>query len=195
MGRHGRREEAYVARGAPVSGERGFTLIEVMIAIIIMTVGLLAVASVFPPGLVLSMYGKDQSKAANLAQRWVEDLKNGPIATIAADVGDFGTVASQYYDSNGNGTTAAAAVFTVDLQIEYWVWNAGTGQYVESGSPWTLPGSGQYMYRVSAATHWLQNGHTVFTSGHLASPNGCVVGGAEVPTGPGCIMISTLVEP
>ena len=174
--------------------ERGFTLIEVMIAIIIMTVGLLAVASVFPPGLVLSMYGKDQSKAANLAQRWVEDLKNDPVSTLAADVGDFGTVASQYYDSNGNGTTAGSAVFTVDLQIQYWVWNASTGQYVVSATPYTAP-SGQYVYRVSAATHWLQSGHTVFTSGHLASPNGCVVGGVAVPTGPGCILISTFVSP
>lgn len=195
MGRHGRRVEVAVARGAPARDERGFTLIEVMIAIIIMTVGLLAVASVFPPGLVLSMYGKDQSKAANLAQRWVEDLKNGPVATIAADAGDFGTVTSQYYDNNGNGTTAGAAVFTVDLQVEYWVWNAGTSQYVESGTPWTLPSSGQYMYRVSAATHWLQSGHTVYTSGHLASPNGCVVNGTAVPTGPGCILISTFVSP
>lgn len=195
MARYSRRVEAYVARGTPVRDDRGFTLIELMISIIIMTVGLLAVASVFPPGLVLSMYGKDQSKAANLAQRWVEDLKNGPVATIAADAGDFGTVASQYYDANGNGTTAGAAVFTVDLQIEYWVWNASTSQYSESASPWSLPSSGQYVYRVSAATHWLDKGHTVYTSGHLASPNGCVVNSAEVPIGPGCIMISTFVEP
>jgi len=195
MGRGGRRGEAYVTRDSLAGDECGFTLIEIMIAIIIMTVGVLAVANVFPSGLMLSVYGKDQSKAADLAQRWVEDLKNNLPSTLAADAGDFGTLASQYYDINGNGTTAGAAVFTVDLQVQYWVWNASTSQYVVSGTPYTAPGSGSYVYRVSVAAHWLQDGHTVFTSGHTTSPNGCVVGGVAVPTGPGCIMTSTFVYP
>ena len=151
MGRGGRRGEAYVTRDSLAGDECGFTLIEIMIAIIIMTVGVLAVANVFPSGLMLSVYGKDQSKAADLAQRWVEDLKNNLPSTLAADAGDFGTLASQYYDINGNGTTAGAAVFTVDLQVQYWVWNASTSQYVVSGTPYTAPGSGQYVYRVSVA--------------------------------------------
>jgi len=43
------------------------------------------------------------------------------------DRGDYGTVPNQYYDQNGNATTAANAVFTVDLQIQYWLFRKSSG--------------------------------------------------------------------
>jgi len=184
-----------IGRGSATGGNAGFTLIETMLAVVLMTVGLVAVADVYSRGLVASVYGLDQTEAASLAQRWIEDLKNGPTSTLAADAGDYGTLASLYFDRNANATSAANAVFTVDMQIQYWVWNATSGRYVVSATPYTAPGSGPYVYRVSAATHWKIHGGTVFTSGHVSSPNGCVVGGVAVPVGIGCVQVSTLVTP
>jgi len=195
MRRQRRHSGEGIGRGLPVGGDAGFTLIETMLAVVLMAVGLIAVAGVYSRGLVASVYGQDQTEAASLAQRWVEDLKNGPTTVLASDAGDYGTLTSLYFDRNANATTQANAVFTVDLQVQYWTWNSASGQYIKSATPYTAPGSGPYVYRVSAATHWKVNGGTVFTSGHLSSPNGCVVGGVAVPVGTGCVQISTFVAP
>lgn len=181
---------------ATVIDERGFTLIEVMLGIVLMTVGLLAVADVFPRGLALSLYGKDQTKAASLAQQKVEYYKNQATSTFSAIVGDYGTVASEYFDQNGNATTAALAYLTRDVQIQYWTWSASSNQFTLPGTPYTAPSLGtQYVYRVSVAAHWPVRGQTAFTSGNTTSPNGCVVGGAAVPTGIGCVQVSTFITP
>jgi len=190
-----RRIAAGRRRRAADWGETGFTLIETMLGIVLLTVGLLAVADVYPHGLALSAYGQAQTAAAALSERWIEDLKSEPTSMLIHDLGDYGTVPSQYFDQNGTPTTAAAAVFTVDLQIQSWIWDPGTAQYIISATPYTSPSSGQYVYRVSAATHWLVNGHTAFTFGNSGAPNGCVVGGVAAPEGAGCVQTSTFVTP
>ncbi len=194
-----------------IACERGFTLLEVMFAIVLMTVGLLAVANVFPWGLALSLYGKDQTKAASLAMQEVECLKYQPTSALSGFVGDYGnsrtptpTVCnpsssaafSAYFDQNGNTTTQAAAYLTRDVQIQYWTWSTSTSQFTQPTNPYTAPSAGtQYVYRVSVATHWRQRGQTIFTSGNITSPNGCVSGGSAVPTGLGCVQVSTFVSP
>lgn len=180
-----------------VISERGFTLIEVMLGIVLMTVGLLAVADVFPRGLALSLYGKDQTKSASLAQQKVEYYKNQATSSLASIVGDYGTnVASEYFDQNGNTTTQSGAYFTRDVQIQYWTWSSSTSQFTLPTNPYTAPSAGtQYVYRVSVATHWPVRGQTTYTSGNISSPNGCVSGGAQVPTGLGCVQVSTFITP
>jgi hypothetical protein len=173
----------------------GFTLVETMLGIVLLTFGLLAVADVFPHGLALSAYGQGQTEAADLSERWIEDLKSEPTSTLTQDLGDYGTVPSLYFDQNGSPTTAAHAVFTVDLQVQAWIWDQDAGQYVVSSTPYSLPTAGAYVYRVSAAAHWLINGGTAFTSGNAGAPNGCVVGGAAAPEGAGCVQTSTFVTP
>jgi hypothetical protein len=175
--------------------ESGFTLVETMLGIVLLTFGLLAVADVFPHGLALSAYGQGQTEAADLSERWIEDLKSAPTATLTQDLGDYGTMPSLYFDQNGGATTAGNTVYTVDLQIQSWIWDQNTSQYVASATPYSVPGSGAYVYRVSAAAHWLVNGHTAFTSGNAGAPNGCVVGGAAMPEGAGCVQTSTFVTP
>jgi prepilin-type N-terminal cleavage/methylation domain-containing protein len=196
----------------PVPDERGFTLIEVMLGIVLLTFGLLAVADVFPHGLALSLYGKDQTKAADLGQQEIEFLRtqatnasscpSTPIsqttsAGINCLVGDYGTnVSTSYFDPNGNAVAQSAAYFSRDVQVQYWTWSASAGQFTLPSSPYTTPAHCvQYVYRVSIATHWLVRGQTVFTSGNTGSPNGCVVGGAAAPTGLGCVQVSTFVTP
>lgn len=194
-----------------VPDEHGFTLIEVMLGIVLLTFGLLAVADVFPRGLALSLYGKDQTKAADLAQQEIEFLRTQatssgscpttPIAQTATAslnclVGDYATsVATAYFDQNGNAVSQSAAYFGRDVQVQYWTWNAGAGQLTPS-APYSAPSSGtQYVYRISVATHWLVRGQTAFTSGNSGSPNGCVSGGAAVSAAQGCVRVSTFVTP
>lgn len=173
--------------------EHGFTLIEVMIGIVLLTIGLLAVADVFPRGLALGLYGKDQTKAAGLAQQEVEYLKSQATSTLAPIVGDYASptaVPTAYFDQNGSPTTLAASYFVRDVQVQYWTWN-GT-QFVQPATPYTVP-TGPYVYRVSVATHWLARGQTVFVKGQAV--NGCVNGGVAVPTGLGCVQVSTFISP
>jgi len=174
--------------------ERGFTLLEVMIAIVHITVGLLAAADSFPRLTAASLYGKDQTRGASLAQQQMEVYRNTATSALASLVGDYGTVASGYFDQNGASTTQTAAYFTRDVQIQYWTWSVSTNAFVQPASPYVVP-AGSYVYRISIATHWPVRGQTIFTSGNVSSPNGCVRSGAAVSVGLGCVTVSSFVAP
>lgn len=182
-----------------LSGEKGFTLLEAMLGIMFLLIGLLAVADVFPRGLSLGRYGKDQTVATSLAVQELEDLKNSGSSFIGGKVGDYasaGTVVTAYFRQDGTATTLAdpLAYFARDVQIQYWPWNntAFAQQTPSAYSP--APASGTaYVYRVSVATHWLVRGQTSFVSGQAT--NGCVNNGSAVPTGVGCVQVSTYVSP
>jgi Tfp pilus assembly protein PilV len=182
--------------------EGGFTLIEVMFAIVFLTVGLLAAADSFPRLTAASLYGKDQTRAANLAQQQMEAYRSSP-SSLSSYVGDYGTVASAYFDQNETSTTQGAAYFTRDVQIQYWTWSASANAFAAPSNPYTLP-SGCHsplqstdpcVYHVSVTTHWPVRGQTIFTSGNTTSPNGCVLSGAAVTVGRGCLTLSTFISP
>lgn len=203
-------------------GERGFTLLEVMISIVVLTFGLLAVASVLPTGLGLSLYGKDQTRSASLAQQEIECLKNvttvptggsPPVtATLQGAVQDYGvarsagaptvcnpsssTALTTYFDQNGAPTSAANAYFTRDVQVQYWTWNGST-QFAVSGTPYSsTPPAGNYVFRVTAATHWLVQGQTLYKSGQTSpNLNGCAIGSTAYTVGLGCVTASTFISP
>ncbi len=61
---------------------QGFTLIEVLIAAAILSVGLLALVSVFPVGYVDVTVSGGQSKATAYAQQMMEQLKNRSFTTL-----------------------------------------------------------------------------------------------------------------
>lgn len=184
-----------------VAAERGFTLIEVMVAIVLMTIGLLAVANVIPGGLAMSLYGKDQTTATSLSQQKVDYYKNQTPATVQTLVANYGTTTpnppfplSEYFDQNANTTTQAAAYFTRDVQIQYWTWDSVNSKFILPVAPYTAPTGGtQYVLRVSVATHWPVRGQTAYTSGNV-SANGCVVGAAQLSVGRGCVQLSTFVK-
>jgi prepilin-type N-terminal cleavage/methylation domain-containing protein len=174
--------------------ERGFTLIEVMIAIVLIMVGLLAAAGSFPRLMAASLYGKDQTRGANLAQQQMEVYRNTATSALAALVGDYGTVASGYFDQNGTSATQTTAYFTRDVQIQYWTWSASANAFVPPANPYQAP-AGSYVYHLAVAAHWLVRGQTAFTSGNSSSPNGCVNSGAAVSVGLGCVTVSSFVAP
>ena len=172
----------------------GFTLVEVMIAIVLMLIGLLAAADSYPRLMAMSVYGKDQTRSANLGLQQVEVYRDTVTSTLAGSVGDYGTVGSQYFDLNGNTTTASAAYFTRDVQIQYWTWSASTGVFAAPVNPYAAP-TGPYLFHIAVATHWPVRGQTIYTSGNSTSPNGCVAGGTAVAVGLGCVTVSTFVTP
>jgi prepilin-type N-terminal cleavage/methylation domain-containing protein len=192
----GRFAETMAAIRRAAAHEGGFTLIEVMIAIVLMTIGLLAVAQVYPGLMAMSLYGKDQSRGANLAQQQMEDFRSDTTTQLTNDVGDYDTVAglTQYFDQNGVSTTQAAAYFTRSVQIQYWTWSVAANAFTAPASPYTAP-AGSYVYHIAVTTHWPVRGQTIFTSGNINSPNGCVQSGAVVSTGLGCITITSFVAP
>jgi prepilin-type N-terminal cleavage/methylation domain-containing protein len=195
MGSRPRRPQYTGAARLLLREEAGFTLLEVMIAIVLTTVGLLAAAGSFPALTAAALYGKDQTRAANLAQQQLEVYRNVSPTSLAPLVGDYRSqVAAQYFDQNGATlATSTGAYFSRDVQIQYWTFVSNS---FSGSSPYTTPASGTtYIYRVSVATHWLIRGQSAFTSGNVASPNGCVVAGSAVPVARGCIMVSSYAVP
>jgi prepilin-type N-terminal cleavage/methylation domain-containing protein len=176
--------------------EWGFTLIEVMIAIVLMCVGLVVAAGSFPSLMAASLYGKDQTRAANLAQQQLEVYRNTSVSNLASLVGDYGSkVTSTYFDQNGNPvTSSSAAYFTRDVQVQYWTWVTSTSQFSLPASPYVTPSSGtSYIYRITVAAHWLVRGHNVYTAS--GTTKGCVVSNTAVAVGQGCITVSSFAAP
>src|SRR5690349_24690888 len=66
--------------GSPRSKQRGFTLIEMMIAMLMMTVGLLAVAELVPFSIRLNTANRDDSTALVLAQNEMNQFIDVPLA-------------------------------------------------------------------------------------------------------------------
>ncbi len=68
--------------------ERGFSLIEIVVALGLLATGLIGVVRLFPVGLRASKRSEVISKAALLAQQQLEELKLRGYAALAADPPD-----------------------------------------------------------------------------------------------------------
>lgn len=63
---------------------RGLTVVEVLVATVILVVGLLGVLSAFPTGYLDVVGSGGQSKAMSYARQKMEELKNGPFAVAGS---------------------------------------------------------------------------------------------------------------
>lgn len=63
--------------------EDGFTLLEVMLAALIFTVGVVSVVRLFSAGMVASGDVENVDLALNIAQKKMEEIKNTPFASLA----------------------------------------------------------------------------------------------------------------
>jgi prepilin-type N-terminal cleavage/methylation domain-containing protein len=66
---------------APRSGERGFTLTEMLIATVVVMVGLVAVAQLVPTSVLLNATNRSDGTALVLAERQMEALRAIPLAS------------------------------------------------------------------------------------------------------------------
>lgn len=67
--------------GRPEGKQRGFTLVEMMVAMVMMTVGLLAVAQLVPFSIRLNTANRDDSTALVLAQSEMNQFIDQPLAS------------------------------------------------------------------------------------------------------------------
>ena len=74
-------------RHAPATPDRGFTLIEMMIALVIISIGVLAVAQMFPTGSRAQVRDHLLTSANNYAQERIEDLSTRQWSDTALSVG------------------------------------------------------------------------------------------------------------
>ena len=65
--------------------KRAFTLIEILVALIILTAGVVAIAGLFATSLVGSIDAEDLTIAMNLAQRRMEEIRNLDFDTEIVD--------------------------------------------------------------------------------------------------------------
>lgn len=76
----------YECRAAsPIAGRRhpGFTLLEIMMALSLMSVVIIAFAAVFPSGYRLNFSNLNQSKAASLAGAIAQQISNAPLTVLS----------------------------------------------------------------------------------------------------------------
>lgn len=85
---------------SPIKNNHGFTLIECLIAMVVTTIGLLAVAGLMTVGLRLQVESGDALRANELAKAKIEELENyDPTASQRTRGGSLTSNVTNYNDS------------------------------------------------------------------------------------------------
>ena len=71
---------------------KGFSLLEVMVAVVVLAFGLLAIMHLFPIGLKASKISQDTTVASFLAQSKIEELRNTGWSQIAGGTEAYGGI-------------------------------------------------------------------------------------------------------
>lgn len=102
--------------------KRGFTLLEVLIAVVILTVGIAALTWAFSAGMFATTDVENVDLALNIAQAKMEEIKNTAFASIA----DSGPTADP--DFSDFNVTVDAATGNDPMQVDVTVsWNVKGG--------------------------------------------------------------------
>lgn len=108
--------------------KRGFTLIEVLIAMALLSFGLMAVASLAGTIIKATESGRKQTQAVNLAVEKLEMLKAIPYADIQSTGGSGGITracagASPTFTCTPNGAAGTSSAPTVTINNAAFTWN------------------------------------------------------------------------
>ncbi len=131
----------------------GFTLIEVLITVIVVSIGLLGLAGLQISGLRANMSSEDRSKATLLANDIAERMRANPlgvasnqyasidsasISTIVDGVSSCDTPPSPFCSNNGGGVSLVSATSGCSpdnmAAFDAWVW--ACGMPVATGVQW-----------------------------------------------------------
>ena len=94
---------------------RGFTILEVMVAVIVLGFGLLAIMHLFPIGLRASKISQDTTVATFLAQQKIENLRNTGWSQITGGMENYGVITG--YPEFKRVTTVQTP-YTLDPQLK-----------------------------------------------------------------------------
>jgi Tfp pilus assembly protein PilV len=112
-----KRERAACVRLERDEGERGFTLIETAIALVIMMIVLLGSASLFAFSIFNNTSGSDRAQTLAVAQQTLETLRNAQFSSAATDAAlNAGTITQNNVmrgGLNGSGARPYTIVSTI----------------------------------------------------------------------------------
>ena len=124
--------------GSEILRERGFTIVEVLIAMIIFSIALLALVSLATTSMKATEMGRRMTQGVNLATQKMESLKAVPFKHLNRD-GTFGAITRTCTltdDANAIFTCIpAAATDTLDKAVFTWYW---TVQYIDLNASGTV---------------------------------------------------------
>lgn len=97
-------------------GKNGFTLIEVMASMIILSIGVLGLAPMIISAIQGNSFGDDMTDATLIAQDKIEELRNINYALIASGQDTVGTVQRQWTVQND---TPAIGISQITVQTSW----------------------------------------------------------------------------
>lgn len=118
---------------------KGFTLVEIIVAMTVVTIGVLAVINLFPRGLRLARESKETSVAINLTQEKIEEL-------IAQNYDDIPTGIIEAKDRVDNNPSSQFYIYQRETQADYADSNLNTtAQDTE-------------LKKITVTVFWIENG-------------------------------------
>jgi type IV pilus assembly protein PilV len=124
-----------------ISGKRGFTLIEVLVAILFLVIGLLGLLSLTTTVIKGNAFSKMTTMATTLAKAKLEDVKSQSYTDVATST-DYATSSGTVSGSSSGalytrtctvtGDSPAANMKTISVQVT-WLWN-GTSRSVSTST-------------------------------------------------------------
>ena len=100
-----------------IANSSGFTLIEVMIAVLVLVVGLLGVAGVATTVINGNTFGKEITTATTLAQDKMEELKGMRYSNIASGSDTQGSMYTRIWTSTSD--SPAAGMKTIEVMVQF----------------------------------------------------------------------------
>src|SRR5262245_18908809 len=83
------------------SPERGMTMIELMMALVVLSIGLLGIAAIFPTGRRFTVRDRMVTAATDLAEQKFEELRTLPYSDVNLTIGMHPTAAGEFVGPNG----------------------------------------------------------------------------------------------
>lgn len=102
----------------PPLGRRGFSVVELMVALVVLGLGILGLANLFPLGGRMQMRDRMRTSAADLAQQKMEQLRLLPWSDANLDVGTHPTISGETLSLQDEGTYQ-----------RFWIVTQGTGTF------------------------------------------------------------------
>jgi type IV pilus assembly protein PilV len=109
----------------------GFTLIEVLVTVVVVSIGLLGLAGLQINGIRANVSSEARSKATLLASDIIERMRANPLGVANNDYANIDTTAigcgtaPAPFCSNTSSTTAASCTPTEMASFDAWVWACG----------------------------------------------------------------------